>query len=126
MSHHVEYRVEAKPDGFPPLETRPIPEGSGACDAIAVVSIKFLADGGVSYYIGGVDGRTAAALDPSEMFKAWVAMAGSLAADPRLGPGRRTLAAAVVAEVRAALGVPGADSARRIVCPVCGAAPCRC
>lgn len=62
----------------PPLKQSEIPEGHGACDAIAVFSILFDSDIDTSYVLQGIDGRTGSEMNHKQLFRIWTLMAATL------------------------------------------------
>lgn len=62
----------------PPIKKSEIPEGHGACDAIAVFSILFDSDLDTSYVLQGIDGRTGSEMNHKQLFRIWTLMAATL------------------------------------------------
>lgn len=62
----------------PPIKKSEIPEGHGACDAIAVFSILFDSEVDTSYVLQGIDGRTGSEMNHKQLFRIWTLMATTL------------------------------------------------
>lgn len=61
--------------------------GLGACDAVAIVSINYPDDGGLSVLVASLDGRTRERVTEAELWKVWAMMAKRFAR-PRTGQAR--------------------------------------
>lgn len=75
QKYHLTYDIERHKDG---IAKDKIPEGHGACDHVILCSIIDSSDGGVSRAFVSMNGKTGEALEPIELFQAWVMLAMQL------------------------------------------------
>ncbi len=101
-TYHVTYRVEPHPE---PLPREHVPDGWGAADALALISIKRLEDGSISYSMIGLDGKSASPMTDVDLLKAWCAVSGYFASRDTIAEPFRELAQTVSDGVRRILQV---------------------
>jgi hypothetical protein len=86
------WKLDRRPGG---VKKEDVPEGFGACDAVLFCSIIYPADGGLSIYFIGVDGRKDGEiqenLEDREWFKVWTLLSSRLAESKTLSPDRKNI-----------------------------------
>lgn len=86
------WKLDKHPGG---VKKEDVPEGFGACDAVLFCSIIYPADGSLSIYFIGVDGRKEGEiqenLEDIEWFKVWTLLSSRLADSKTLGPDQKNI-----------------------------------
>jgi len=98
--YHLLYRIDPMQEG---VLRAAVPDGSGATDALIMLSCLYPPDGSFSLQILSLDGRTAAPVDDKELFKVWALMAKHLADSDTLGASRKDFAAMVFDQIKQAI-----------------------
>lgn len=98
----MSYRIKLPmgPPEYGTFEKSDFGENECGCDGFMYVSILWPKDGGASFLLAGMDGRTQKPLSDAEMFKVWTMLASQLAVSAELGEGRKSMCATVIEHIR--------------------------